>query len=218
MTGIIGRLSIPRFYPILDTGLLATRGMPPETAAEALLEGGARILQFRHKTEFSRSVFNTAERISELCHRAGALFVINDRADMAQLLGAALHLGQDDLPPSAARRLLGEARWIGFSTHNEQQLRHAASEPANYVAIGPLFTTGSKQNPDPVVGLEQFQKIRPIDPRPCVAIGGITRERARDTLAAGADSLAVIADLFPEELTKISLRARTEEWVQLLQK
>jgi thiamine-phosphate pyrophosphorylase len=211
-------LTPPRFYPILDTALLAQRQIPLAEAAEAILEGGARILQFRHKGHFSRDVFRCAEHVSELCHLAGALFVMNDRVDAAMLLGAAVHLGQDDLPCGEARRLLPSGHAIGFSTHNETQLREAALEPADYLALGPVFATGSKENPDPVLGVERFRQLRKLTPRPLVAIGGITPGRAIELLEAGADSLAVIGGLYPQEFSKPALRARTEEWVQLLEK
>ena len=201
---------LPGFYPILDTEIAARHGVDVVHAAEQILLGGARILQFRHKGFFSRDVFAIAQRLAEVCRAAGAVFVINDRADLAALTGAALHLGQDDLPPSAARQITGSATMIGFSTHNERQLRAAASEPADYLALGPIFGTASKRNPDPVVGIEELRRLRPLTDRPLVAIGGITRANAREVLAGGANAVAVIADLFPEDG---NLRARTEGWV-----
>ena len=211
-------LNLPRFYPVLDTGLLARRGIAPVGAAEAVLDAVSRILQLRQKQHFSRDVFRDATQIAELCRNAGALFVVNDRADMALMLDAALHIGQDDLPPCAARRVIGSRRAIGFSTHNERQLRDVQGEPVDYVAFGPMFATASKDNPDPVVGLAELQRLRPLSPRPLVAIGGITRATAGKVLAAGADSVAIISDLIPEECTPARLRARTEEWVHLLEK
>ena len=157
-------------------------------------------------------MFAQLERVAQLCRDAGALFVVNDRADLAALTGAALHLGQDDLTPSAARKIVGAKTLIGFSTHNESQLRAAAAEPANYLALGPIFGTASKQNPDPIVGLDELRRLRPLTDRPLVAIGGITRANARSVLAAGADSVAIIGDLFAENG---NVRARTEEWVSL---
>ena len=201
---------LPNFYPILDTEVAARHGVDVVHAAEQILDGGARILQFRHKGFFSRDVFATMQRVAEICRAGAALFVMNDRADIAALLGAGLHLGQDDLPPSAARRITGSAMMIGFSTHSERQLRAAAQEPADYLALGPIFGTASKLNPDPVVGLDELRRLRPLTTRPLVAIGGITRSNAGEVLAAGADSVAVIADLFPQDG---NLRARTQEWV-----
>ena len=207
------KYSVPGFYPVLDGELLARRGLPVLHATEAILEAGARILQFRHKGFFSRDVFEDAQRIAGLCRNANALFVVNDRADIAMLLGAGAHLGQDDLAPADARRMTDAI--IGFSTHNEQQLRAGDREPVDYLAIGPIFQTASKQNPDPVVGLDQLRTLRAITRKPLVAIGGITRETAPAVLDAGADSIAVIGDLYPEACTKGSLRTRAEEWLAI---
>ncbi len=203
----------PVFYPVLDTGLLARRGMPAGAAAEALLEAGARILQFRHKGFFSRQAFEDARLLAELCR--DALYVVNDRADIAMLLNAALHLGQDDLAPHDARKIMPPASIIGFSTHNERQLHHADKEPVDYIAIGPIFKTASKENPDPIVGPERLRSLRAITKKPLVAIGGITRETAPAVLEAGVDSVAIIGDLFPEQCTKAALRSRAEEWLAI---
>ena len=182
-------------------------------AAEAILEAGARILQFRYKGFFSRAVFEEAQRVAGLCREAGALFVMNDRADIAKLLGAALHLGQDDLAPADARKITDGV--IGFSTHNEQQLRAGDMEPVDYLAIGPIFRTSSKLNPDPEVGIDRLRSLRAITSKPLVAIGGIQRENAAAVLDAGADAIAVIGDLYPEPCTKASVRARAEEWLAI---
>jgi len=203
---------LPKFYPILDPEIAARHGIDPVAAAEQILEGGATILQFRHKGCFSREVFAQLERVAQLCRDAGALFVVNDRADLAALTGAALHLGQDDLTPSAARKVVAAKTIIGFSTHNESQLRAAAAEPADYLALGPIFSTASKQNPDPVVGLGELRRLRPLTDRPLVAIGGITRANAQAVLAAGANSVAIIGDLFAENG---NVRVHTQEWVSL---
>lgn len=211
----MNQFQLPPFYPILDTGLLAGRGLSATAASEAVLEAGARILQFRHKDFFSRGVFDEAERIAVLCRAAGATFIMNDRADFAAILGAGLHLGQDDLAPSDARKILPAGCIVGFSTHNREQLRAGDAEPADYLAIGPIFATGTKQNPDPVVGLQELGVLRAITKKPLAAIGGIARENARAVLEAGADSLAVIGDLFPLPLTKQALRERAEEWLAI---
>jgi len=203
---------LPRFYPILDPEIAIRDGIDPIAAAEQILEGGATILQFRHKGFFSRTVFAQLERVAELCRDAGVLFVVNDRADLAALTNAALHLGQDDLTPTAARKVVGAKTLIGYSTHTERQLRAAAAEPANYLALGPIFGTASKQNPDPIVGLDELRRLRPLTDRTLVAIGGITRTNAQSVLAAGADSVAIIGDLFAENG---NVRARTEEWLSL---
>ena len=205
-------MPLPRLYPILDTATLARLGCPVEAAAEAMLAGGARILQLRHKGHFSRRVFEQAEQVAAACRRAGALFIVNDRADIALLLDAGLHVGQDDLQPRDARRLLGPQRLLGFSTHNEAQFVAALAEPADYLAFGPIFPTASKEHPDPVVGLDLLRRVRPRTDRPLVAIGGLTRYNALEVLAAGADSVAIIGDLYPEPCTPETLRARMEEW------
>lgn len=211
----MNELTVTAFYPVLDAGLLARRGMSTAAAAEALLEAGARILQFRHKGFFSREVFENARLLAELCRNAGALFVVNDRADIAALLNAALHLGQDDLAPQDARKILPAPSIIGFSTHNERQLRDADGEPVDYLAIGPIFQTPTKENPDPIVGVERLRSLRAITKNPLVAIGGITRETAPSVFEAGANSVAIIADLFPDPCTKAALRARAEQWLAI---
>jgi thiamine-phosphate pyrophosphorylase len=204
-------LLLPRFYPILDTEIAASRGINSIDAATRILEAGTKILQFRHKGFLSRQIFSDMEQIAALCLQADTWFVMNDRADLARLVGAfALHLGQDDLLPAEARRIVGTEMCIGFSTHNQEQLKAAASEPADYLAFGPIFATASKMNPDPVVGIDGLRRLRPLTNRPLVAIGGIRRENACGVLDAGADSVAVIGDLFPEDG---NIRRRVEEWL-----
>jgi thiamine-phosphate pyrophosphorylase len=204
-------MTLPRFYPILDTETAARRGAGIVDAATRILEGGAGILQFRHKGFWSRQVFEELEHIAEMCQACGVPLIVNDRADMARLVEAGLHLGQDDLPPSSARGILGDGA-LGFSTHNEAQLRAAEIEPADYLALGPIFGTVSKANPDPVVGVEELRRLRPLTRRPLVAIGGITRENARSAFDAGADSVAVIGDLFPADGDIV---ARVREWIRI---
>lgn len=200
-------MTLPRFYPILDTATADRFRIDPVVAAEQIVQAGAKILQFRHKSFWSREVFEMLERVAALCRVSGVLFVVNDRADLARLVGAGVHLGQQDLRPSEVRPMVGARTLIGFSTHNQSQLRAAAEEPADYLALGPVFGTATKENPDPVVGVEGLRRWRPHVPRPLVAIGGITRANAAEVFAAGADSVAVISDLFPE------VRARAEEWL-----
>jgi thiamine-phosphate pyrophosphorylase len=198
---------LPRFYPILDTATAARFAIDPVDAAEQIVRAGARILQLRHKAFWSRETVEILERIAALCGDSGVLFVVNDRADLARLMGAGVHLGQEDLLPSAVRPIVGARTPIGFSTHNESQLRAAADEPADYLALGPIFGTMSKENPDPIVGVDGLRLLRPLTTRPMVAIGGITRANVSEVFAAGADSVAVISDLFPD------VEAQTEEWV-----
>jgi thiamine-phosphate pyrophosphorylase len=209
-------MKLPRLYPILDTASLDARGMPLVAAAAAFLDGGAGILQLRHKRHWGRALFEEARQIARLCREAGAQFVVNDRADFAMLLGAGLHVGQDDLPPRDARKLLGADATIGFSSHNVNQLCAAGGEPVDYVALGPVFATASKRNPDPVVGVEEVRRCRGLLEKPLVAIGGITTENALDVLRAGADSIAVIGGLLPMASTAQSLRQRMEQWQQLV--
>ena len=209
-------MNLPRVYPIVDTESLAAREIPVEKAAAAFLEGGAGILQIRHKGHWSRAVYDAARAVARMCREAGATFIVNDRADVAMLLEAGAHVGQDDLAPRDVRKLIGSGPMLGYSSHNIEQLCAAGGEPVDYVAFGPVFRTASKQNPDPVVGLEEIRRCRPLLDKPLVAIGGITLENARPVIEAGADSVAIIAGLLPESPTAQSLRKRMEQWQQLL--
>ena len=200
-----------RFYPILDSGLLARAGVDALDLARALVAAGARLIQFRHKALYTREAFEQAKAIGRIVQQAGGRYVVNDRADIALMLGAdGVHLGQEDLPPAAVRTIAGDKLIVGFSTHNEEQLRAGDREPVDYLAIGPIFGTASKENPDPVVGVGELRRLRVVTTKPLVAIGGITRERARGVLEAGADSLAVLSDLAGEDLA-----ARAREWVRV---
>src|SRR6516164_3414181 len=155
-------MRLPRLYPILDTETLAARGILLETAAAAFLDGGAGILQLRHKGHWTRDLLEAAKQVARLCREAGAPLIVNDRADFALLLEAGLHVGQDDLSPRDARKLIGPEPILGFSSHNASQLCAAAGEPVDYVALGPVFATGSKRNPDPVVGVEEVSRCRAL--------------------------------------------------------
>jgi thiamine-phosphate pyrophosphorylase len=208
-------MRLPKLYPILDSETLGARGIALDVAARAFLEGGAGILQIRHKGHWSREVFETSKRIAAACREHGATLIVNDRADIAMLLDAGLHVGQDDLAPRDARKLMGAGATIGYSSHSAPQLCAAGGEPVDYVALGPVYGTASKRNPDPVVGVEEVRRCRALLEKPLVAIGGITLENAADVLRAGADSVAVIAGLIPESPTAQSLRERMEQW-QLL--
>ncbi len=206
---------VPRFYPILDTVTLKARTCPVLTAGEALLEAGAKILQYRHKDDWTQQHFDEAKHLARRCQDLGVLFVLNDRADFARILGTALHVGQDDLSPLAARKVVGD-EVMGFSTHNQQQLQRGDSEPVEYLSLGPIFSTRSKLRPDPVTGLEGLRKLRELTAKPLVAIGGIKLENARDTLEAKPDSLAIISGLLPETTDRKAIRRRAEEWLALL--
>ncbi len=194
------KLQLPTFYPILDTAVAAARGVAIEDLARVLAHARVGIGQFRHKGPYTRAIVEKAAEVGRILRGAGALFVVNDRPDIALLLGAdGVHVGQEDLPPAEVRALLdasaaGKALFIGFSTHNERQLREADLEPADYLAIGPIFATSSKQKPDPVVGVEELARLRPLTQKPLVAIGGIDRGNGESVLTAGADSLAAVSD------------------------
>ena len=203
---------LPCLYPILDTALLDARQCLLETAAAAMLDVGARILQIRHKGHWTRILFDQATRVARLCEQSAAPLIVNDRADIALLLGAGLHIGQNDIPPLDARRLIGAAPILGYSTHNAEQLVAAAGQPASYLALGPMFPTQSKINPDPVVGVEHLRTWRHLTARPLVAIGGITRHNAQAVLEAGADSVAVIGDLVPADASAASIAERMKDW------
>lgn len=203
---------LPKFYPILDTGVLAARGFPVPTVAQVLLDTGVKILQYRHKDDWKQTHFDEAKHLAALCQDAGVLFVLNDRADYAKLLKSALHLGQEDLPPTAARQIISD-EVIGFSTHNFAQLKRADTEPVEYLSIGPIFSTTSKLKPDPVVGVAGLQALRALTKKPLCAIGGITLANVQEVFAAKADSAAVISGFLPESFDKKALKAMTMAWL-----
>ena len=205
-------VKLPAFYPIIDTHLLHKAGITPEEMAVALAKAGVEIAQFRHKGAFTREVFAQAQRVGGILKGAGVAYVINDRADVARMLDAdGVHVGQDDLFPDKVRSIVGSSAIIGFSTHNEGQLSAGDQEPVNYLAIGPIFGTSSKENPNPTLGLRELASLRPLTSKPLVAIGGISRTNARQVLDAGADSVAVISDLIapPDELP-----GRIVDWLE----
>lgn len=201
--------TLPKLYPITDA---RASGLSHAEQVLRLSLGGARLIQLREKQGDGREFFLQAEAALRVARAEGVRLIINDRVDIALALGAdGVHLGQDDLPPEAARRLLGERAVIGLSTHNLEQAEAASSLPIDYLAIGPIFPTLSKENPDPTVGLEVLRRVRRAVPSmPLVAIGGIRPENALETLAAGADSLAVIGALLAEP-TRIE--TRTRQWI-----
>ena len=191
----------PRVYPIVDTVHLNRMGVDPIEMAESLATAGVRIAQYRHKGAFTRARFAEARAVGAVFRRAGVCYILNDRADVALALGAdGVHVGQEDLPPKDVRRLIGHEMLLGYSTHNAAQLCSAECRWADYLAIGPVFGTVSKQNPDPVVGLHGVRHARSMTDKPLVAIGGIALESAANVISAGADSLSVISSLTPENL------------------
>jgi thiamine-phosphate pyrophosphorylase len=188
------RVSIPRFYAILDAAQIGNQ--PPATVCEALLAVGVRLIQYRAKRASSREIYEICCQLAEQVRRAEGIFIVNDRADIARAVEAdGVHLGQEDLPVELARRVLDPGKWVGYSTHDLAQVREADRSSADYIAFGPIFPTQSKEKPDPVVGLEGLRQARQATRKPLVAIGGITLENARAVVEAGADSVAVIANL-----------------------
>jgi thiamine-phosphate pyrophosphorylase len=189
------RFSFPSpLYTIADT--LGRPGVSFVDLAERLCAGGARVLQLRAKDLSTREFLAAAQGVRAVCRRHGCLFIVNDRADIALAAGAdGVHIGQEDLPPAAARRVLGAGRVIGVSTHDPDQARRAEREGADYIGFGPLFGTGTKATGYGARGLEQLREIRALVRLPVVAIGGVTAERAPSALAAGADAVAMISDL-----------------------
>lgn len=199
-------IKLPKVYPITDARL---SGLSHAEQVVRLSEGGARLVQLREKHLPAREFYREAEEAVRVARGRGVRVIINDRVDVALAVGAdGVHVGQDDVGPEAARRVLGEGAIVGFSTHNVEQAVEAVRFPVDYVAIGPIFGTFSKENPDPVVGLEGLRRVREaVGDLPLVAIGGITRENALEVLAAGADSVAVIGALLAEP-SKIIERTR----------
>ena len=188
---------LPRLYPILDSALFPDAGTM-FTAANELAAAGCTLLQYRNKSGSARQMLAEARELRARLG-AGVKLIMNDRADLCLAAGFdGLHVGQDDLLPEAARKIIGPTRWLGVSTHNPEQLAEADKTSADYLAIGPVFATTSKANPDPVVGLEGVRRARELTRKPLVAIGGITRANARSVIEAGADAVAVISDLLPD--------------------
>jgi len=185
---------LPRLYAIIDPAQGAGRSCG-EIAA-ALVAAGVRLVQLRDKQASSGELCASAQQVAELVRKADGIFILNDRADVACAMDAdGVHVGQDDLPVQSARALLGPGKLIGYSTHILEQVREADCSAADYIAFGPIFTTASKENPDPVVGLGGLREARKATRKPLVAIGGITLENARAVIEAGADSVAVIRSL-----------------------
>lgn len=197
-----------RVYPITDTQI---SGISHADQVSLLADGGATFVQLREKNLPALDFYNEAKAALTVARQRGVTLIINDRVDLALALGApGVHLGQDDLPPDAARKLLGESAIIGYSTHNVSQAIASATLPVDYVAIGPIFQTSSKANPDPVVGLAGLRAVRKaIGDVNLVAIGGITHENAASVIDAGADTVAVISSLLSGGSTAISDRYRS---------
>ncbi|MGE0042484.1 MAG: thiamine phosphate synthase [Vicinamibacterales bacterium] len=203
---------LPPLYPIVDVGLCDASGRDPVAYARALMDGGARLLQVRAKALGGRAFLDLLQEVGTLAEATGARIVVNDRADLAALVSAAgVHVGQDDLAPAAVRRVAGEGVVVGLSTHTEAQAAAALAAPIDYLAIGPVYGTRTKDTGYDAVGLDMVARVSALaGPRglPVVAIGGITLDRAAAVWAAGADSVAVIGDLMTADPA-----ARVAEWL-----
>jgi thiamine-phosphate pyrophosphorylase len=198
-------MTLPALYPIIDFSCFATKPDPIWAivrCAEELISAGATLIQLRDKSQPDqpRRFLSCARELRRVTWDKATL-IINDRVDLCLAADAdGVHLGQDDLSPESARRIFdqvkdGKTRVIGYSTHNVAQVMAADTLPVDYIAIGPVFATASKANPDPVVGLEGLMQARRVTKKPLVAIGGITRQNCSQVKAAGADAVAVISDL-----------------------
>ena len=201
--------SLPRLYAILDASCFRDHQTLFSTSEE-LFAGGITLLQYRNKTGNARQIL---EQSRELKRRFGGFvtLIMDDRADLCLAAGFdGVHVGQDDLSPAGARKVIGERLWLGVSTHNPEQVAEADKTSADYIAIGPVFSTASKANPDPVIGLEGVQNARALTRKPLVAIGGINRANCRSVIDAGADSVAVISELMREP------RKSVEEFFRVL--
>jgi thiamine-phosphate pyrophosphorylase len=202
-------IALPKLYPIVDSGFL------PDTETQSafcehLLNAGCKLLQYRNKGSSARQALTQARELRRRLS-ASVKLIMNDRADLC--IGAefdGVHVGQDDLLPESARKVIGPNRWLGVSTHSPEQVAEADQTSADYIAIGPVFATTSKQNPDPIIGLDGVLRARALTRKPVVAIGGITRANCRGVIDAGADSVAVISDLILEP------RKSAEEFLRIL--
>lgn len=206
-------MNLPKLYAIVDVSCFAA---PLRTTAaivdyaKDLAAGGATLIQYRNKVGTTREMLSHARELRRVLGD-GVTLIMNDRADICIAAGYnGVHVGQDDLSSEGARIVIGPERVLGVSTHNLEQLQEADAGPADYIAFGPVFATSSKRNPDAIVGLDGIRQARAATKKPLVAIGGITRANARSVIDAGADSVAVIADLLSSP-TKVA-----EEFLRLL--
>jgi thiamine-phosphate pyrophosphorylase len=202
-------ITLPRLYAILDSSLF------PDTealcaSAKELVAGGVTLLQYRNKSGNARQMLEQARELKRGIVN-GVKLIMNDRPDLCLAAGYdGVHIGQDDLSPESARSVIGDGLWLGVSTHNSEQVKLADRTSADYIAIGPVFSTASKVNPDPLVGLEGVRQARALTSKPLVGIGGISRANCRAVIEAGADSVAVISDLLAEP------RKSAEDFLRIL--
>lgn len=196
----MNQFQLPPLYPILDSSYLAgasDRAGILRQIVRDLTAAGIRILQYRNKSGDEFQILSDARTLRDAAAGTGLLLILNDYPALAVQAGFdGVHVGQSDMPPAEARRILGPKRILGISTHNEAQLSAADSQPVDYIAIGPVYATATKQNPDPVIGLDGVRHARRLTRKPLVAIGGITAVYAPAVLQAGADSVAVISAVF----------------------
>jgi thiamine-phosphate pyrophosphorylase len=206
------RLVLPKLYVILDAALLGT---PEIACARRLADAGVRLLQYRNKKASARELCNTSRELAGLLLPRHVSFIVNDRPDVAFLSGASgVHIGQEDLDVQQARAVAGPERWVGVSTHSLVQFRAAAATSADYIAVGPIFSTSTKANPDPVVGAEFIRQVRALTDKAIVAIGGITLERATGVIEAGADAVAIGSDI----LCAADPGKRAREYIDMFEK
>ncbi|HEX6650266.1 MAG TPA: thiamine phosphate synthase [Pyrinomonadaceae bacterium] len=198
---------LPRVYALTDVEL---SGLSHADQVQLLSRGGATLVQLRDKQSPLLQFYEHARAAMAVAAGGGVQLIINDRADVALAVGAhGVHLGQDDMPPEAARKILGPEAIIGYSTHSVEQAERALDLPIDYIAIGPIFATNTKTSTSPTLGLEGLRAVREtVGNVPLVAIGGISHANARDVIKAGADSVAVISALLSDP-TRISDSTRT---------
>jgi len=190
-----------RLYAITDRNLA---GLPNDQIVAQLLLGGAKLIQLRDKQASARELLESARACRKLTRAMGASLIINDRVDVALAAEAdGVHLGQEDMTPDKAREVLGPAAIIGLSTHSLDQFREGMKTSANYLALGPIFATTTKENPDEVVGLESLRAAKEISNRPIVAIGGIKEDRVTEVIEAGADYVAIVSALYVNAQTVV---------------
>ncbi len=204
-------LPFPPLYAILDVAAVNSEARIPEM----LTESGVRLIQIRDKQASARAVFEASKGLVARLSSKDVRVIINDRPDIAAMVGAeGVHVGQDDLPVEAARACCGGGLWVGVSTHDPEQFQLAMATSADYIAAGPIFPTATKENPDPVVGLELIRAARQLTRKPLVAIGGITVQSAESVYRAGADSIAVVSDL----LSAPNPALRAEEYIAIAER
>lgn len=211
-------MPFPRLYAIIDADSLAVRSIDLLEFANGLWEGGVELLQYRNKQGSARKILDDAAKLNDFRDERNLKLIMNDRADLALLCGFdGVHVGQDDLSPEDARRIVGPNAWVGVSTHSAEQVAEADTADCDYIAYGPIFATASKKDSEPVVGLDGLRAARSLTRKPLIAIGGITRRNCRAVLDVGADSVAVISGLFPESSERAgSTRQIAEKFFALL--